>query len=99
METEPGADRDDFVGEIEPLTLARRQAAPIVCALARVMGVRNDERAWRIGGDREEVVDVRLSRLGTAWKVVPAASVGRRGRKDIERWLGPMPDARPRSGR
>lgn len=63
--------------------VAHRQAAPVRTLLARVRGVHNDERAWRIGADGEEAVAARLARLGPAWKVLHAVPVGTRG-SDID---------------
>lgn len=39
---------------------ALKQAAPVRTFLARALGVRNDERAWRIGTDGEEKVAAQL---------------------------------------
>lgn len=48
-------------------------------ALARLVGARTDERAWRIGADGEEAVAEQLARLGPAWHVLHAVRVGNRG--------------------
>lgn len=47
--------------------------------LARVVGARTDERAWRIGADGEEAVAARLASLGAQWRVLHAVRVGERG--------------------
>ena len=60
-----------------------KQAAPVKTFFARALGVRTDERAWRIGADGEEAVAVRLAKLGPAWKVLHAIPVGNRG-SDID---------------
>jgi len=63
--------------------IAEREAAPVRTALARLLGVRNDERAWRIGADGEEAVAAQLAKLGPAWHVLHAVRVGERG-SDID---------------
>lgn len=63
--------------------LALRQAAPVRTFLARALGVKTDERAWRIGADGEEAVAARLARLGDRWKVLHAVPIGDRG-SDID---------------
>lgn len=62
---------------------ALRQAAPVRTFVARVLGVKNDERAWRIGADAEEAVAARLAKLGERWKVLHAVPVGENG-SDID---------------
>ena len=64
--------------------LAEREAAgKFRTGLARVLGVKTDERAWRIGADGEEAVAARLARLGPEWRVLHAVPVGLRG-SDID---------------
>ncbi|MGN0062808.1 MAG: nuclease-related domain-containing protein [Nocardioides sp.] len=64
--------------------LAEREAqGPVRHVLARLLGVRTDERAWRIGADGEEAVAAQLARLGPQWRVVHAVPVGERG-SDID---------------
>lgn len=63
--------------------LALKQAAPVRTFLKRALGVRTDERAWRIGADAEEAVAARLARLGARWKVLHAVPVGENG-SDID---------------
>lgn len=60
-----------------------RDAAPVRTLLARVVGAKTDERAWRIGADGEAEVARRLAKLGPAWKVLHAVPVGERG-SDID---------------
>jgi len=62
---------------------ALREAAPIRTLFARALGVRTDERAWRIGADAEEEVGRRLNRLGPAWRTLHALPIGDRG-SDID---------------
>lgn len=51
--------------------------------LARLLGVKTDERAWRIGADAEEAVAEQLARLGPDWRSLHAVRVGDRG-SDID---------------
>ena len=60
-----------------------RAAAPVRTVLARVLGVKTDERAWRIGGRGEEEVAERLRKLGPAWSFLHAVPVGK-GSSDID---------------
>ena len=66
--------------------LALKQAAPVRTFVARALGVRNDERAWRIGADGEEKVAARLEKLlrkDPRWRILHAVPVGERG-SDID---------------
>jgi hypothetical protein len=63
--------------------IAHREAAPVRTLLARVLGVKTNERAWGIGADGEEAVGARLSRLGDEWHVLHAVPVGENG-SDID---------------
>ena len=63
--------------------LALKQAAPVKTFLARALGVKTEERAWRIGADGEEAVAARLRKLGDRWKVLHAIPVGENG-SDID---------------
>lgn len=73
------------LGDTSPGAAARaqaraiRDAAPIRTALARFLGVRNDERVWRIGADGEEAVAARLASLGPEWRTLHAVPVGKNG--------------------
>lgn len=64
--------------------LAQRQAQGTVKhVLARLVGARTEERAWRIGADGEEAVAARLLALGPEWRVLHAIGVGTQG-SDID---------------
>ncbi|WP_158609632.1 nuclease-related domain-containing protein [Cellulomonas triticagri] len=66
--------------------LALRRAAPVRTALARLLRVHTDERAWRIGADGEVKVAARLARLvakDPRWHVLHAVPVGA-GDSDID---------------
>lgn len=64
--------------------LAERQAQGwLRHGLARLVGARTDERAWRIGADGEQAVAEQLGRLGPEWRVLHAVPVGERG-SDID---------------
>lgn len=60
-----------------------RAAAPVRTAIARVLGAKTQERAWRIGGKGEEAVAQRLEQLGPAWHVLHSVPVGK-GSSDID---------------
>ncbi|MFW5472761.1 nuclease-related domain-containing protein [Knoellia sp. CPCC 206450] len=63
-----------------------RSAAPVRTALARVLGVHTDERAWRIGADGEERVAAELAKVrmkDPRWRFLHAVPVGGRG-SDID---------------
>jgi hypothetical protein len=62
---------------------ALRDAAPVRTFLARIVGAKTDERAWRIGSDAEIEVGRRLASLGPQWRVLHALPVGERG-SDID---------------
>lgn len=65
---------------------ALKQAAPVKTFLARALGVHNDERAWRIGSDGEELVATQLARLAKKdprWCFLHAVPVGENG-SDID---------------
>jgi hypothetical protein len=65
---------------------ALKQAAPLRTLLARALGVRNDERAWRIGADGEEKVAAQLEKVirkDPRWRILHAVRVGERG-SDID---------------
>lgn len=60
--------------------LAERKAqGTIRHVVARVLGSKTDERAWRIGADGEEAVAGHLDALGTQWRVLHSVRVGERG--------------------
>lgn len=61
-------------------------AAPVRTTLARVLGVKNDERAWRLGADGEEKVAARLARVAKRdprWRFLHSVPVGQ-GSADID---------------
>ncbi len=57
--------------------------APVRNFVARILGVKTDERAWRVGAKGEEKVAAELGKLGAVWQVLHAIEVGRRG-SDID---------------
>lgn len=60
--------------------IAEREAQGILRhVLARVLGAKTDERAWRIGADGEEAVAQQLATLGTQWRILHSVRVGDRG--------------------
>lgn len=60
--------------------LVERQAQGVVRhVLARLLGARTDERAWRIGADGERAMGAHLAKLGEQWRVLHAVRVGDRG--------------------
>ena len=63
--------------------VARKEEAPARTALARLMQVHTDERAWRIGANGEEKVAECLAKLGPDWQTLHAVPVGKHG-SDID---------------
>jgi hypothetical protein len=66
--------------------IALKEAAPVRTLVARLLGVRTDERAWRIGADGEEMVAAQLAKLARKdprWQFLHAIPVGTRG-SDID---------------
>lgn len=60
--------------------IAERKAQGTVRhVLARVLGAKTDERAWRIGADGEEAVAGHLDSLGAQWRILHSVRVGERG--------------------
>ena len=57
--------------------------APVMNLIARVLGVKTDERAWRVGAKGEEKVAGELAKLGPGWRVLHAVEVGKNG-SDID---------------
>lgn len=57
--------------------------APVMNMIARVLGVKTDERAWRVGAKGEEKVASELAKLGPAWRMLHAVEVGENG-SDID---------------
>ena len=63
-----------------------RRQAPVRTFIARVLGAKTDERAWRIGADGEEMVAVELFNLNKKdprWNYLHAIPVGENG-SDID---------------
>ncbi|MEO8698343.1 MAG: nuclease-related domain-containing protein [Acidimicrobiales bacterium] len=69
--------------EARARALEIKQRAPIRVFLGRVLGVHNNERAWRVGADGEEEVARRLDKLPDGWCVLHAIPVGEKG-SDID---------------
>lgn len=63
--------------------VALKQAAPVRTFFSRALGIKTDERNWRIGADAEEAVAARLTKLDDRWRVLHAVPVGKRG-SDID---------------
>jgi hypothetical protein len=63
--------------------VATVRAAPVKAFLARVLGVRAGDGAWRVGADGEMEVGRQLRKLGPAWRVIHSVPVGR-GDSDID---------------
>jgi hypothetical protein len=57
--------------------------APILNLLARALGVKTEERSWRVGAKGEEKIAHELNKLGAGWRVLHAVEVGVRG-SDID---------------
>jgi hypothetical protein len=69
-----------------------KQATPFRSAIARVLLVHTDERAWRIGAEGEELVGRNLGRLTKRppeWRVLHAIPVGTRGADIDHLVIGP----------
>ncbi|MCA1007286.1 NERD domain-containing protein [Rhodococcus hoagii] len=86
------ADPVHDLAELRPGAAARARAeaagdaAPVKTFFARLLGVRTEERAWRIGADGEEAVAARLAKVvrkDPRWRVLHAIPVGARG-SDID---------------
>lgn len=85
-EEEPDLARNVAGSMAREQAVALRQAAPVRTFLARALGVRTDERAWRIGADGEEKTAAQLARLcakDPRWHALHAIPVGERG-SDID---------------
>jgi Nuclease-related domain/Topoisomerase DNA binding C4 zinc finger len=68
---------------------ALRAAQPVRTRLARLLGVRTDERAWPKGVDGESVTGLWLSRLPEGWHVFHDVPVGERGGNIDHLVIGP----------
>lgn len=70
--------------------LAEREAqGTLRHVLARMLGARTGERAWRIGADGEEAVARELATLGYQWRILHAVRVGERGADIDHLVIGP----------
>ena len=83
----PAPPRDLSTNEAGAAARAKRDEvnaeAPVLNFVARVLGVKTDERNWRVGAKGEVKVAKELERLGTHWRVLHAVEVGDRG-SDID---------------
>lgn len=69
---------------------ALRAAAPVRTALARVLNVHTDERAWRRGAEGEETIARRLARLQRdGWTIVHDLPIGDHGANVDHLAVGP----------
>lgn len=72
--------------EVRAQALSAREAAPVRTALARVLRVHTEERAWRLGADGEEKVAAQFDRVlkkDDRWRFIHSIPVGSRG-SDID---------------
>ena len=72
--------------EVRAQAVSARDAAPVRTALARVLRVHTDERAWRLGADGEEKVADQFDRVvkkDPRWQFIHSIPVGSRG-SDID---------------
>jgi Nuclease-related domain len=53
--------------------------APVANFVSRVLGVKTEERSWRVGMKGEEMVGDELAKLGEGWHFLHAVEVGDRG--------------------
>ena len=53
-----------------------RARAPVRTAVARVLGLKTDERTWRERADGQEAVGAELAKLGPSWRVIHAVPIG-----------------------
>lgn len=84
---EPAPPRDLSTNAAGAAARARRDEvnaeAPVLNLVARVLGVKTDERNWRVGAKGEEMVARELRKLSPHWKVLHAVEVGEKG-SDID---------------
>jgi hypothetical protein len=69
--------------------MAARTKSPVRVALARVLGVHTDERAWRVGAQGENLVATQLAKLGPKWKVIHSITIGQGGTDIDHLVIGP----------
>lgn len=67
----------------ERAVVERAAQGRVLGAVARFVGAKTEERAWRIGADGEEAVADQLAKLGSGWRVLHAVRVGNHG-SDID---------------
>lgn len=70
----------------EQALAARESQGRVSGFLARLLDVKTEERASRIGADGEQAVAEQLAKLGPDWRVLHAVRVGERG-SDIDHLL------------
>ena len=58
--------------------LEAKQVAPVRALIARALGIRTEQRAWKVGADGEMEVGRQLRKLGPGWHVIHAVPVGTR---------------------
>jgi hypothetical protein len=89
-DTEPAPVKDYASNVAGAAARAKREQvnaeSPKLNLLARVLGVKTPERAWRVGAKGEERVAGELARLPADWRVLHAVEVGERG-SDIDHVL------------
>jgi hypothetical protein len=89
----PSPARDLSTNEAGAAAQAKRDQvnaeAPVLNFVARVFGVKTDERNWRVGAKGEVKVAKELERLGPHWRVLHAVEVGDRGSDTDHIVIGP----------
>ncbi|MGN6782010.1 MAG: nuclease-related domain-containing protein, partial [Marmoricola sp.] len=70
----------------EQALAAREAQGKVRHFLARVLDVKTEERAWRVGAAGEQAVAAQLAKLGPGWRVLHSIEVGDRG-SDIDHVL------------
>jgi len=70
----------------EQALAAREAQGKVRHFLARVLDVKTEERAWRVGAAGEQAVAAQLAKLGPEWRVLHSIEVGDRG-SDIDHVL------------
>lgn len=69
---------------VQEQALAAREAqGKVRHFLARILDVKTEERAWRVGASGEQAVAAQLTKLGPEWRVLHSIEVGDRG-SDID---------------
>ncbi|MGN6252008.1 MAG: nuclease-related domain-containing protein [Marmoricola sp.] len=70
----------------EQALAAREAQGKVRHFLAKVLDVKTEERAWRVGAAGEQAVAAQLAKLGPEWRVLHSIEVGNRG-SDIDHVL------------